>query len=446
MEKLEGIFILYHFIIIIIINSLSTKRFYSVCGQYQRALKLFIQCGDREIDAAIEVVGKSQNEHLTHQLIDFLVGETDGIPKDPNYIYRLYMALRKYDDAAKTALIIARQEQDMGNYTLAHSVVVETIKKLEDDSVRVPLQLRSLFVLLHSYVLAKRLAKKGDHQGAARMLLRVAENISKFPTSTVPILTSTVIECQRAGLKNSSYEYALVLMRPEYRPLIDANLKRKIEAIVRRRAANNEDIQEELSPCPISGQMIPVTQLTCPTTRDALPMCIITGRHLVIDDWCFCPNSKLPALYSEYVRYILEEFTANQRKLNEGNETNNANNTPETTEDSKQEIKYNPNATSVDPITNLPISVSDLEKISVQEATKYIQRYNNVKEEKDEKKESGANVTTASNGSTSDNKGNKNIDGSGSSGSKELTEGSDKNSSKEKSSSKDKIKATNNQW
>jgi hypothetical protein len=26
-------------------------------------------------------------------LIDFLMGETDGVPKDPNYIYRLYMAL-----------------------------------------------------------------------------------------------------------------------------------------------------------------------------------------------------------------------------------------------------------------------------------------------------------------------------------------------------------------
>lgn len=38
---------------------------------------------------------------------------------------RLYMALKKYDDAAKTALIIARQEQDMGNYSLAHSVVRE---------------------------------------------------------------------------------------------------------------------------------------------------------------------------------------------------------------------------------------------------------------------------------------------------------------------------------
>jgi len=49
-----------------------------MCGQYPRALKLFIQCGDRRIDDAIAVVGKSQSESLIHQLIDFLVGEKDG--------------------------------------------------------------------------------------------------------------------------------------------------------------------------------------------------------------------------------------------------------------------------------------------------------------------------------------------------------------------------------
>lgn len=285
------------------------------------------------------------------------------------------MALKKYDDAAKTALIIARQEQDMGNYTLAHSVVTETIRKLEDDGVRVPLQLRSLFVLLHSYLLAKRLAKKGDHQNAARMLLRVAENISKFPTSTVPILTSTVIECHRSGLKHSSYEYALVLMRPEHRSLIEPTIKRKIEGIVRRRVANNEDIIEELTPCPISGQMIPASQLSCPTTRDALPMCIITGKHLVIQDWTFCPNSKLPALYSEYVRYIQEDYSANQIKVRNSH-------TEETVSEEPPAPVYSPHASSVDPILNLPIAVADLEKTSPAEALKYIQRYNNVKEEK----------------------------------------------------------------
>ena len=47
------------------------------------------------------------------------------------------MALEKYEDAAKTALLIARQEQDLGNYNLAHSVIQETIRKLEDRNIKV---------------------------------------------------------------------------------------------------------------------------------------------------------------------------------------------------------------------------------------------------------------------------------------------------------------------
>ena len=61
-----------------------------------------------------------------------------------------------------------------------------------------------------------------------------------------------MIECQRAGLKCSAYEYAVMLMRPEHRGSIDANLKRKIEAVVRRRSQQEEEAPEDLSPCPIS--------------------------------------------------------------------------------------------------------------------------------------------------------------------------------------------------
>lgn len=71
------------------------------------------------MEAAIAVVGKARNDMLTHTLIDFLMGETDGVPKDPNYIYRLYMALGSYSQAAKTAIIIAKQEQDLGNYKVS---------------------------------------------------------------------------------------------------------------------------------------------------------------------------------------------------------------------------------------------------------------------------------------------------------------------------------------
>lgn len=49
----------------------------------------------------------------------------------------------------------------------------------------------------------------------------------------IPILTSTVIECQRAGLKASAFSFAAMLMRPEYRQHIDSKWKKKIEQIVR---------------------------------------------------------------------------------------------------------------------------------------------------------------------------------------------------------------------
>jgi hypothetical protein len=52
-------------------------------------------------------------------------------------------------------------------------------------------------LLLHSYILVKTLTKKADHKSAARLLIRVSQSISKFPAHVVPILTSTVIECQR---------------------------------------------------------------------------------------------------------------------------------------------------------------------------------------------------------------------------------------------------------
>ncbi len=92
--------------------------------------------------------------------------------------------------------------------------------------------------------------KLGDHLKGARMLIRVANNISKFPSrkrytsiecliekspflDIVPILTSTVIECHRSGLRNSAFSYAAMLMRPEYRQKIDPKWKKKIEQIVR---------------------------------------------------------------------------------------------------------------------------------------------------------------------------------------------------------------------
>lgn len=49
----------------------------------------------------------------------------------------------------------------------------------------------------------------------------------------VPILTSAVIECQRAGLKKSAFSFASMLMRPDYRNDVDPKFRKKFESLVR---------------------------------------------------------------------------------------------------------------------------------------------------------------------------------------------------------------------
>jgi WD repeat-containing protein 19 len=72
-------------------------------------------------------------------------------------------------------------------------------------------------------------------QGAARMLVRVAGSIERFPCHMVPILTTAVVECSLAGLAATAYDCAATLMRPEHRDLINPAYRRKVEGIVRRR-------------------------------------------------------------------------------------------------------------------------------------------------------------------------------------------------------------------
>ena len=304
-------------------------QFYSLCGQYNRALKLFLQCGDRQVDQAIEVVGKARNDMLTHQLIDFLMGETDGQPKDPDYVYRLYLALGNFSEASKTAIIIAQQEQKDGEYARAHKILYNTIHELEVRDTYVSQTLRGMFVVLHSYQLVKKLAKRGDHEGTARLLLRVAKHISKFPKHQVRILISTIIECQKSGLKNSAFEWATyICSNSEFKKeLADSKFKNKIQAIIRK--PNRDEKPEDKSPCPISLQMIPVTELECPTTKDQIPMCVCSGRHMEIDDWCFCPVSGMPALYSEYIKYLNAEAPNAIESMGEAADGLKAKNSPE---------------------------------------------------------------------------------------------------------------------
>ncbi|NWU98866.1 WDR19 protein, partial [Upupa epops] len=284
-------------------------KFFLLCGQYGRALKHFLKSPSTEdnlaIEMAIETVGRAKDEALTSQLIDYLMGERDGMPKDAKYLFRLYMALKQYREAARTAVIIAREEQCSGNYRNAHDVLFSMCAELRAQKIKIPAEMAANLVILHSYILVKIHVRRGDHMKAARMLIRVANNISKFPSHIVPILTSAVIECHRAGLKNSAFSFAAMLMRPEYRNRIDPRYKKKIEAMVRH--PNTAETEEPATACPYCAFQLPECELLCPGCKNNLPYCIVTGRHMVQDDWTVCPHCDFPALYSEFKNLLQTE-------------------------------------------------------------------------------------------------------------------------------------------
>lgn len=134
------------------------------------------------ITTAIDVVASSQDARLEKQLIDFLLGETDAMPKDPKYLFRLYMARKQFKEAAKSAVIIANEEQINGNYRNAHDVLFGMYQELKQNDIKVPREMQYNLMLLHSYILVRLHVKRGDHMKGARLLIRVANNISSFPS------------------------------------------------------------------------------------------------------------------------------------------------------------------------------------------------------------------------------------------------------------------------
>lgn len=329
--------------------TLLTGKYYFLAKEYSKALKLLLKAasfGNEEQQAlslAIDCVASSNDDKLAAQLIEFLLGETDGKPKDPKLLFRLYMARKQYREAAKTSIIISQQEQIAGNYRSAHDLLFSMYQELRRNSLTVATDMKNSLNLLHRYILVRIHVKRGDHLTAAKLLVEVAKNISQFPSresffvkflinsnifktinflfsDIVPILTSTVIECQRSGMKKSAFNYAVMLMRSEYRDQIDPKYAKKIESIVRKAPKNikqlndfedenitnddDDDVQmakrkstnDESSPCPFCNSSLHNMEVSCFQCKNTLPICIASGQHLAANrETCQCPECLFPA-------------------------------------------------------------------------------------------------------------------------------------------------------
>ena len=280
-------------------DKLNAGRFFLKCKSYSKAVELLLSItGDstEHIDIAIEAVGASQDDGLTSQVIDYLMGEVDGIAKDAKYLFNLYIALKHFPEAARTAVIIAREEQTNGNYKVAHDVLFNMYRQLVKEDIRIPHEMANNLMILHSYTIVKLQIRLKNDVLAARMLIRVANSISSFPMHVVNILTSTVIFCWKAGLKNSAFSWAAMLMRPEYRSKIEPKYKSKLEKIVRK--PEKSEVASSFLPCPQCDCSLESSQLDCVDCSNVVPYCVITGGHMVKDDWCTLPCCDMPALHS----------------------------------------------------------------------------------------------------------------------------------------------------
>jgi WD repeat-containing protein 19 len=128
------------------------------------------------------------------------------------------------------------------------------------------------------------------------------------PATAVLVLVQYAACCLSA-FSFRSVRYASTLMRPEYRPHLGEAYKRKIEAIVRK-PGERTDLEEPVTPSPYDGTtMVAETSLECPLTKNTLPYCVATGRHIVLSELCICPTCCFPALYGPFAALVQSEST-----------------------------------------------------------------------------------------------------------------------------------------
>lgn len=77
-----------------------------------------------------------------------------------------------------------------GNYRSAHDVLVQLYQDLRHEGLTVPSEFKANLTLLHIYTLVRVHVRKGNHLNAARLLIKVAANISKFPAREYFVLLS----------------------------------------------------------------------------------------------------------------------------------------------------------------------------------------------------------------------------------------------------------------
>lgn len=129
----------------------NAAKHYEKSENYEKALKLYISEGESKIPDMVEMVSKCKIEAITHELVDYLMGETDNIPKAPQWTFKLYSAIGNSKQAIKIALNIANQEQEIGNYGMARNILFDTYKDLKAQNLKIQFDLNNKLMIYHSF-------------------------------------------------------------------------------------------------------------------------------------------------------------------------------------------------------------------------------------------------------------------------------------------------------
>ena len=94
-----------------------------------------------------------------HFLSPFFSHLAPSIYPPPSTVWRV----TQHREAARTAIIIAREEQNAGNYRNAHDVLHSMHAQLRQRHIKIPAEMAANLMILHSYVVVKLHVKHGDH-------------------------------------------------------------------------------------------------------------------------------------------------------------------------------------------------------------------------------------------------------------------------------------------
>lgn len=266
---------------------IQAAKFFKLAGDSQRAMNCYMADGsDSAIDAALTLAESESDSQLREELLEYL---TVNKSKDLKYLLRMFIIMKQFNEASQTALNVADELRNRGEYKSCRDVLFDVICQLKKRNFPVSSELRQSLIFIHSYLLVNQHKNDKNKKICALLLKRLSKNVSKFPVHAANLLVMAVVYCTKAGMKKSAYDIAVKVLQPEFQGKIKNDILKKIQTTVRKKNIS-EEIDEDKSPCPGCGVDLPISQLYCGNCKLNLHFDSFTGMHMVREDWCECPN------------------------------------------------------------------------------------------------------------------------------------------------------------